>query len=112
MASQPQVGFTKAVAASGRRTLAVALYWTPVWLPLALFVQIALLGLKPALAERARLEREATVVVDRKRTTAEELVRLESGLAAWHDPVYRERRRRIQRRLEQERLATLPGGAD
>lgn len=108
MESQTTTGFLQIVALGVRRTLATTLYWTPVWIPLALFAQVALLGLRPALAERARLERAAAVVVERNRTTGEELGRLESGLAAWHDPVYRERRRRIQHSRDEARLAALP----
>ena len=85
---------SKAVA-GGLRALAVFVgYWAPVWIPLGLLAQIALLGLTPALEERRRLAREAPVVEARHERTQAQYERMRAEAEAWTDPVWRERWRR------------------
>ena len=79
---------------AARRILSGLLYWAPVWVALLLLWQVATRGLKPALAEEARLEDEAEVVEQRHARTKGEFEALDRETAAWEDPVYRERRRR------------------
>ena len=69
-------------------------YWAPVWIPLGLFAQIALLGLEPARAERDRLEREAATVEARHERTRTRFERMQAEREAWDDEVFRERWRR------------------
>ncbi len=71
------------------------LYWAPVWVPLALLWQVATRGLEPALAEQARLEDEEQDVRSRHLRAQSEFEALDREADAWHDPVYRERVRRI-----------------
>ena len=72
-------------------------FWAPVWVPLLVFAQIALLGLRPALAEQQRLDAAEDELLDSERTLAERAGRLEFELRAERDPVYRERIRRAER---------------
>lgn len=68
-------------------------YWMPVWIPLGLLAQVALLGMKPALAESRRLavhERVLTGRLEERVSRRDELRALFDALA---DPVYRERLR-------------------
>jgi hypothetical protein len=72
-------------------------FWAPVWVPLAVLAQVALLGLGPALAESRRLDgaaRDLSERLERERTAAAELQRL---LRAQSDPIYLERERRLLR---------------
>lgn len=76
------------------RILPRILFWAPVWLPLAVLSQLALLGLGPALAERRRLtsaERELDVRLEREQL---ERAELERASRAQDDPIYLERERR------------------
>ena len=83
--------------AGGLRTVAVFVaYWAPVWIPLGLMAQIAVLGLQPALEERRRLAREAPVVEARHERTRAQYERMRAQAEAWTDPVWRERWRRAQ----------------
>lgn len=75
--------------------------WAPVWLPLGMFAQIALLGLKPARLERERLEAAAPAVEARHARIRGEWERMSTERAAWDDEVYRERWRR-SKELERE----------
>jgi hypothetical protein len=65
-----------------------------VWIPLGLFAQIALLGLRPALVEAKRLEHEAAGVEARHERTEQEWKRMRAEREAWDDEVWRERMRR------------------
>jgi hypothetical protein len=71
-------------------------YCLPVAIPLGLFAQIALLGLRPALAERAHLERMQEEM--QSRLEADESLHEELSLrrAAREDPIFRERQRRAR----------------
>jgi hypothetical protein len=76
------------------RPVPAAAFWAPVWIPLVLWAQFALLGLRPALAEHQRLDREEArldPVLAEERMENEDL---QATLRAWEDPVYRERWRR------------------
>lgn len=69
-------------------------FWAPVWLPLVVLTQLALLGLGPALAERRRLahaEHELDVRLEREQL---EQAALERASRAQDDPIYLERERR------------------
>ena len=66
----------------------------PVLLALGLFAQLCLGGLRPALEERARLERVADRLADRRARLLTDANELERLRAAQNDPVYRERLRR------------------
>ncbi len=78
--------------------LRAAVYWAPVWIPLGLFAQIAWLGLRPALDERDRLEREASAVETRHERDRAEWERMRDEREAWNDEVWRERWRRARLR--------------
>ena len=71
------------------------LYWLPVLLPLAIFAQFALLGMRPALDESERLARsEARLVASFEEQLARSQ-RIDSMLRAQRDPIYLERERRM-----------------
>ena len=72
------------------------LYWLPVIAALAVFGQVAVLGLRPALAEERRLGDATEVLVKRYEGAVEESVRLGRLLRAQQDPVLLERERRAQ----------------
>lgn len=74
-----------------------ALSWTPVLLPFVLFTQIALLGLEPALDERARLEVESTRLAGQLADLEAERQELTRRSCALEDPIFRERVRRARR---------------
>ena len=92
-------------AAGTRRPLwRHALYWAPVWLPLVLLVQVLLVGLRPAWAEKLRLdeaEQEVVTREDRLQASYEALVEDDRKLS---DPIYRERVRRSLRDLGRKPL--------
>ena len=67
------------------------------WAPLVLCTQIAFLGLRPALQESRRLEREATALSARYDELAGERRELDRILHAQRDPLYVERERRALR---------------
>jgi hypothetical protein len=62
--------------------------------PLVLFGQIALLGLRPALCERARLSEAEVALEERYRADAAEHDRITANLRARRDPIFLERQRR------------------
>ena len=71
------------------------LYWLPVFVALALFAQLALRGLRPAVSEHRRLV-EAEQVLERRKArdlALHDQIALE--LRARRDPIYRERQRRL-----------------
>ena len=79
------------------RALRGVLHWLPVVLPFVLFAQVSLLGLAPALEERARLageERRQTARAERLHAT---YGALERQARAFADPIFRERVRRARR---------------
>ena len=71
------------------------LYWLPVLVPLGVFAQFALLGLRPALAESARLEAAETRLVEAFEGELARSQRIEAVLRAQADPIYLERERRL-----------------
>ncbi len=72
----------------------VLFYWLPVIAALAVFAQVAVLGLRPALAEERRLGDSTEVLVRRYGTAVEESARLDRLLRAQRDPILLERERR------------------
>jgi glycine/D-amino acid oxidase-like deaminating enzyme len=68
--------------------------WTPVWVPLALLAQLLWLGLRPAQAESARLDRAEAEVRARAAALASEEQALGREARMLEDPVYQERVRR------------------
>jgi hypothetical protein len=68
-------------------------YWLPVLVALVLFAQVALLGLRPALRESARLT-VAEGLLDRYEAQQERAHKLARILRAQSDPIYLERERR------------------
>ena len=80
-----------------RRGSWLVVYWSPVWAVLILFAQVALLGLRPALAERDRLARERERLVERTDVRRGEHEHLLAQARALDDAMYRERVRRARR---------------
>ena len=70
------------------------LAWTPVWIPFALFVQLTLFGLRPAVRESHALDRLEEGVEERVEALRAERAALERDLRKLADPIYRERVRR------------------
>ncbi len=70
------------------------LYWLPVLAVLVLFGQVALLGLRPALSERARLAQAEVVLNERHQRDLLLSQEIAAHLAARYDPVFIERQRR------------------
>ena len=73
---------------------AALLAWTPVWVPLVFLAQLLWLGLRPARAEAARLDRAEAEVGARAQDLADEEQVLAREARMLEDPVYRERVRR------------------
>ncbi len=74
-----------------------SLYWAPVWVPMIVLAQVALGGLRPALAESRRLEREEVRMGERLEREKLEAAQLGAALRAQNDPIYLERERRVLR---------------
>ena len=70
------------------------LEWAPIWAPLAISTQIAILGLRPALQEQRRLEHEEQILEQRYEELAQERLELDLLLEAQSDPLFLERERR------------------
>ena len=70
------------------------LYWSPVWLPLILVSQLALGGLRPALAEVRRLDAAEIEVRAFERMLDDEALVLRTSERKLGDPIYRERVRK------------------
>ena len=85
------------------RLLRELMLWAPVWLPLALFAQVALLGLKPALAEERRLDEREVEVRARFERAVEQQNELQRILRAQEDPMYEARYERLRRAPESDR---------
>jgi hypothetical protein len=68
--------------------------WAPVFLALALFAQVAIAGLQPALREARRLDAEELQLLERHEELEQERQRLVQTLEAFGDPVFQERERR------------------
>ncbi|MEZ6013941.1 MAG: hypothetical protein R3F49_02400 [Planctomycetota bacterium] len=78
------------------RVVGALLWWSPVWAPLALALQLSVRGLDPARRERSRLQAEVPVVVARNARSAAKVADLEAAARAWQDPVYVERVRKLR----------------
>jgi hypothetical protein len=74
-----------------------SLYWAPVWVPMIVLTQVALGGLRPALAESRRLESEERRMHERLEREQVEAAQLDAALRAQNDPIYLERERRLLR---------------
>jgi len=70
-------------------------YWAPVFLALAVFAHFALLGLRPALRESARLDAAEGLLLDRREREEARALKLERILRAQRDPIYLEREKRL-----------------
>ena len=68
--------------------------WTPVWIPLVFLAQLLWLGLWPARAEAARLDRAEAEVRARADGLAAEEQALAREARMLEDPIYQERVRR------------------
>lgn len=82
-------------AATG--ALRQALAWTPLVLPLLVALQITFAGLRPALLESRRLEREGARMELEYEQLLSERQQLEAHYRAQRDPLYIERERRLKR---------------
>lgn len=82
--------------ASERSPLRAILSWIPVLVALALLAQVGLLGLRPALTERARLTAEELRVEARHAAALQRFTELDSEVQAWDDPVYAARLERLR----------------
>lgn len=79
-------------------------YWLPVLIPLGLFAQLALLGLRPALSESARLAVAEERLVDEFEFELSRSERITTVLRAQADPIYLERERRALLAAESDLL--------
>ncbi len=80
---------------SRRRGVLRALwYWLPVLVPLLILEQVCIRGLRPALAEGRRLEREEPAVRARHAHAQLRFETMDKQVRAWRDPIYQERLRR------------------
>lgn len=80
----------------------------PVWIPLALLVQVTTLGWLPARAESERLEREQVEVRARYDETRARFEAMSAELEASSDPVYAARLREMLEARRADRQATSP----
>lgn len=87
----------------GRRLL----YWTPVIVPMVLFAQVALFGLRPALREQERLATAEVELRARHARDTELALEVQAHLRARTDPVFVERQRRL-RELPRDALSKRP----
>lgn len=77
------------------RGLRGVLAWAPVWMPLILFAQIGLRGLRPALDESRHLDRAEADLTARHERVVERQHELQRMLRAQADPMWQERQRRL-----------------
>jgi hypothetical protein len=88
----------------------VLIAWAPVWIAFAVLGQVALLGLRPAMAERRKLAQAETLLrarIEREEKQAAELERLQR---AQNDPIFLERERRVLRASKPARDDAAPDG--
>lgn len=79
-----------------RRVLRRVVYWSPVWIAMLLFAQVAFRGLRPAWSERRRLI-EAEAMMDARHARDLALrAEIQRGLRARSDPIFLERQRRMR----------------
>jgi len=93
---EPSLAPTPDLATGGPRG-SLVLHWAPVWAPLALLAQIAILGLGPSLRESRRLGEAEASLSARYGEEVEGRRTLERMLQALRDPIYIERERRLLR---------------
>ena len=69
-----------------RRAGRAVLAWAPVWVPVGLGVQIAVLGLRPALQEHRRLAGEEQILRERHADLSAERAELDRWMQSQGDP--------------------------
>ena len=79
------------------RVLRAVWRWSPVWMMAVLVWQLKSAGMDPALAEQRRLAAAKTQIEAEHAARSADFERLQAEYDAWHDPTYRERRRRALR---------------
>ena len=104
---------TRASSRPRRGIVGTVLYWAPVWAAGLVFAQLALLGMRPARQERARLELETARMNQRVAALLEQREGLGLDLRRLSDEIYRERVRRSGRHgqpltLQAARAQTRP----
>ena len=100
-------GFRSFMNKSLRRLISFGLHWAPLWAPLVLLVQITLLGLRPALQERSRLEAQRIEVETRHNTSQKAYRKAKKTNDAWQDPIFQARKERVWYRDSEDRKAKL-----
>ena len=100
-------GVRSSMNKSLRRLISFGLHWAPLWAPLVLLVQITLLGLRPALQERSRLEAQRIEVETRHNTSQKAYRKAKKNNDAWQDPIFQARQERIWSREANDRKAKL-----
>ena len=100
-------GFRSFMNKSLRRLISFGLHWAPLWAPLVLLVQITLLGLRPALQERSRLEAQRIEVETRHNTSQKAYRKAKKNNDAWQDPIFQARKERVWYRDSEDRKAKL-----
>jgi hypothetical protein len=93
-----------AVGRLARRAWTTAGEWTPVWVPALLALQIAALGLVPALRESVRLDGDERVMGARESALLAESQTIERERLMLEDPIWRERVAKSRRKLDGEVL--------
>ncbi|HIG87380.1 MAG TPA: hypothetical protein EYQ25_10090 [Planctomycetes bacterium] len=78
-----------------RKLLNLLLHWAPLWTPIVLLLMILLLGLKPALEERSRLEAQRPAVEARHKSSRKAYLQAQREHDAWQDPIFQARKERI-----------------
>ncbi len=72
------------------------LYWAPVFALMVLFAQIAFLGVRPALAERQRMDVAERGMQERLQVAEANFQEVEAQLSVRKDPIFQERLRRLR----------------
>ena len=72
------------------------LHWSPVLVCMAVFAQVAFLGLRPALCEQRRLAEAGRMMGERHARDLALRDAIERSLRARRDPIFLERQRRIR----------------
>jgi hypothetical protein len=100
-------GFRSSMNKSLRRLISFGLHWAPLWAPLVLLVQITLLGLRPALQERSRLEAQRIEVETRHNTSQKAYRKAKKTNDAWQDLRFKERKERLWYREDEDQKSKL-----
>ena len=96
-------GLAEAIRRARKAALAVG-EWTPVWVPALLALQIAGLGLLPALRESVRLDGDEHTVRAREAALLGESQTIERERLMLDDPIWRERVQKSRQKLDGEVL--------